>query len=259
MKTFALLLTLALLAGCAGGLRIDTSQPSANHDSRVQFIVLHYTSTDLQRSLQILTQDEVSSHYLIGAAPPTIYRLVEEDQRAWHAGVSEWQGRTWLNSSSIGIELVNPGFEDTPNGRVWYPYSDEQIDALILLLKDIVQRHHIAPENIIGHSDIAPLRKLDPGPLFPWQRLAAAGLGRWPEAGAVARAQARFAQGLPEIGWFQQQLQQVGYATPHTGVLDDATRRALAAFQMHYRPSRFDGVADAQTAALLSVLAVSRP
>ncbi|AYC30943.1 N-acetylmuramoyl-L-alanine amidase [Pseudomonas cavernae] len=254
MKTPAFALILALLAGCAGGPQIDNSHPSASYDSRVQFVVLHYTSTDLQHSLQLLTHGELSSHYLIGAAPPTIYRLVDENQRAWHAGESEWQGRTWLNSSSIGIELVNPGYADSANGRVWYPYREEQIEALIVLLKDIVQRYRIAPENIVGHSDIAPQRKLDPGPLFPWQRLAAAGLGRWPEAGAVARAQARFAQAPPSAGWFQQQLRRLGYAVPQSGELDAPTRQVLAAFQMHYRPSRCDGQADAQTAALLSVL-----
>ncbi len=254
MKIFSLALTLALLAGCASGPRIDTSHPSANHDSRVQFIVLHYTSSGLERSLQLLTQGEVSSHYLIGAAPPTIYRLVDESRRAWHAGESEWEGRTWLNASSIGIELVNEGFEDSPNGRVWSPYSEAQIDALIVLLKDLVKRYQIEPRHILGHSDIAPLRKLDPGPLFPWQRLAEAGLGVWPDAQAVARQQALFALKLPSIGWFQQQLVTLGYAAPQSGELDVATRQVLAAFQLHYRPTRFDGEPDAQTAALLLTL-----
>nr|WP_137886066.1 N-acetylmuramoyl-L-alanine amidase [Pseudomonas sp. 2FE] len=254
MKIFSLVLMLALLAGCASGPRIDTSHPSVNQDSRVQFVILHYTSTGLARSLQLLTQGEVSSHYLIGAAPPTIYRLVDESRRAWHAGESEWQGRTWLNASSIGIELVNEGYEDTPNGRVWHPYSEAQIEALIALLKDLVKRYNIEPRHILGHSDIAPLRKLDPGPLFPWQRLAAAGLGVWPDAQAVARQQALFALKLPSIGWFQQQLVTLGYAAPQTGELDVATRHMLAAFQLHYRPTRFDGEPDAQTAALLLTL-----
>jgi N-acetylmuramoyl-L-alanine amidase len=255
MKFLALIVSLLVLAGCASGPRYDTSHPSANHDSRVQFVIVHYTSASLQRSLQLLTHGEVSSHYLIGDdSRGTIYQLMDENLRAWHAGESEWQGRTWLNSSSIGIEIVNPGFKDTPTGRVWFPYSEAQIQSLIVLLKDISKRQNINPRYIIGHSDIAPLRKLDPGPLFPWKRLAAEGLGLWPDEQAVIRQQAQFEAELPGISWFQTQLARLGYATPQTGELDVATRHVLAAFQMHYRPARFDGNPDAQTAALLLVL-----
>ncbi|PWB37152.1 N-acetylmuramoyl-L-alanine amidase [Pseudomonas sp. NDM] len=256
MKFFALFASLLVLAGCASGPRYDTSHPSTNYDSRIQFVVVHYTSASLERSLQLLTHGEVSSHYLIGDDKgATIYKLMDENQRAWHAGESQWQGRTWLNSSSIGIEIVNPGYKDTPTGRLWYPYSEAQIQSLITLLKDISQRNGISPRHIIGHSDIAPLRKLDPGPLFPWKRLADEGLGLWPNEQAVARQQAVFnSSPLPEIGWFQAQLTRLGYDTPQTGELDVATRHVLAAFQMHYRPARFDGTPDAQTAALLLVL-----
>ncbi|GLH40832.1 N-acetylmuramoyl-L-alanine amidase [Pseudomonas moraviensis] len=256
MKFFALFASLLVLAGCASGPRYDTSHPSTNYDSRIQFVVVHYTSASLARSLQLLTRGEVSSHYLIGDDKgATIYKLMDENQRAWHAGESQWQGRTWLNSSSIGIEIVNPGYKDTPTGRLWYPYSEAQIQSLITLLKDISQRNGISPRHIIGHSDIAPLRKLDPGPLFPWKRLADEGLGLWPNEQAVARQQAVFnSSPLPEIGWFQAQLVRLGYDTPQTGELDVATRHVLAAFQMHYRPARFDGTPDAQTAALLLVL-----
>lgn len=256
MKFFALLASLLVLAGCASAPRYDTSHPSANYDSRIQFVIVHYTSASLERSLQLLTHGEVSSHYLIGDDKGgTVYKLMDENQRAWHAGESQWQGRTWLNSSSIGIEIVNPGFKDTPTGRLWYPYSEAQIQSLIALLKDISKRNGISPRHIIGHSDIAPLRKLDPGPLFPWKRLAAEGLGVWPNEAAVARQQMLFNSGeLPSIGWFQAQLAHLGYDTPQTGELDVATRHVLAAFQMHFRPSRFDGTPDAQTAALLLVL-----
>ena len=256
MKFFALLASLLVLAGCASAPRYDTSHPSANYDSRIQFVIVHYTSASLERSLQLLTHGEVSSHYLISDDKnATVYKLMDENQRAWHAGESQWQGRTWLNSSSIGIEIVNPGFKDTPTGRLWYPYSEAQIQGLIALLKDISKRNGISPRHIIGHSDIAPLRKLDPGPLFPWKRLADAGLGLWPNEQAVARQQALFNSGeLPSISWFQGQLAHLGYDTPQTGELDVATRHVLAVFQMHYRPSRFDGTPDAQTAALLLVL-----
>ena len=129
MKNLLLVVLLTTLVGCTGGLRIDTSHPSQNQDERVQYVILHYTSTSLERSLQLLTQGEVSSHYLIDAGPATVYQLVDEHKRAWHAGESEWEGRTWLNSSSIGIELVNAGYDETPQGRVWYPFSDVQIEA----------------------------------------------------------------------------------------------------------------------------------
>jgi N-acetylmuramoyl-L-alanine amidase len=255
MKFLALIVSLIVLAGCAGGPRFDTSHPSANHDSRIQFVVVHYTNASLERSLQLLTHGDVSSHYLIGDDKnATIYKLVDENLRTWHAGESEWQGRTWLNSSSIGIEIVNPGFKETPTGRLWYPYSEAQVQSLIVLLKDITKRYAISPINIIGHSDIAPLRKLDPGPLFPWKRLAAEGVGIWPNEQVVARQQAQFEAQLPSIGWFQTQLAQLGYTTPQTGELDVATRHVLAAFQMHFRPSRFDGTPDAQSAAILQVL-----
>ena len=132
-----------------------------------------------------------------------IYKLVDENQRAWHAGESQWKGRTWLNSSSIGIEIVNKGFRDTPQGRVWYPYTEGQIQTLIALLKDLKTRHGVPGANIVGHSDIAPQRKVDPGPLFPWQRLAEAGLIRWPDAAQVASRRGEFEQALPDALWFQ--------------------------------------------------------
>ena len=254
MKFFSSLLIALLLAGCSSGPRIDHSYTAKGQNSRVQYIVLHYTSADLPRSLHLLTEEEVSAHYLINAVPPTIYQLVDENQRAWHAGVSQWQGRTWLNGTTIGIELINQGYFDTPKGRYWQPYAQVQIDALIVLLKDIMQRHQLPPGSIIGHSDIAPQRKVDPGPLFPWKQLADAGLMPWPEAQAVAREQAVFAGQLPDARWFQQQLAEQGYETPQSGVFDEATRNVIRAFQMKYRQALYDGQPDAETAALLSVL-----
>ena len=254
MKLLSATLLLLLLAGCASGPRIDTSHSSIGHDSRVQFIVLHYTSTDLPRSLELLSGRDVSSHYLIGESPATIYRLVDEDRRAWHAGESEWNGRTWLNATSIGIELVNQGYYQTPAGRYWQPFSPQQIDTLIVLLKDIVQRHQLPLGSIIAHSDVAPQRKVDPGPLFPWKRLADEGLVPWPNEDAVARQQALFSTSLPSVQWFQEQLAQQGYTVPQHGELDEATRNVIAAFQMKYRPANHDGQPDAETAARLLVL-----
>lgn len=254
MKAFIFTCCIALLSACSSGPRIDRSIVSANQDSRVQYVVLHYTSTDLEHSLALLTHGEVSSHYLIGETPATIYQLVDENRRAWHAGESQWRGRTWLNSSTIGIELVNQGYTDTPEGRVWQPYSEAQIAALIVLLQDIVARHQLPLGSIIGHSDIAPQRKTDPGPLFPWQQLAAAGLIPWPDADAVAQQKLRFSRELPPASWFAAQLRQQGYAVPATEVWDKPLHNVLAAFQMKYRPTRFDGQPDVETAALLAVL-----
>ncbi|MBS7662816.1 N-acetylmuramoyl-L-alanine amidase [Pseudomonas lalucatii] len=254
MRVFCLVLFLALLAGCARGPQIDTRYSAVGQNSRVQYIILHYTSADLARSLRLLTEGEVSSHYLIGDAPPTIYRLVDENRRAWHVGDSQWRGRTWLNASTIGIELVNQGYYEGPNGRYWQPFAPAQIEALIVLLQDLMRRHDLAPGSILGHSDVAPQRKVDPGPLFPWRRLAEAGLVPWPDAQAVARQQALFAASLPSVAWFQAQLALQGYDVPRHGELDEATRNVLAAFQMKYRPARYDGEADAETAALLLLL-----
>jgi N-acetylmuramoyl-L-alanine amidase len=233
-------------------LTIDHSLRAQSQSSRVDIIVLHYTSAGKAASLQILTRGNVSSHYLITDDPaPRVYQLVDETRRAWHAGSSSWYGQANVNSHSIGIEIVNPGHE----GDHWAPYSDAQIHVLKLLLRRVVQRHQIEPRNIVGHSDIAPLRKFDPGPLFPWRALAAAGLGRWYDEAAAARNRLTFEEnGMPDVGWMQRQLARIGYDVPQTGVMDAATQQVLAAFQMHYRPGRFDGAPDLETLSILGAM-----
>jgi N-acetylmuramoyl-L-alanine amidase len=206
-------------------------------------------------SIKILTQQQVSAHYLLtDEAQPKIYRLVDENRAAWHAGNSSWKNFTQLNNSSIGIEIVNAGWKDTPQGRVYAPFPQAQMDALLPLVKDIVARHGIAPENVLGHSDIAPLRKQDPGPQFPWQRLAQEGLVLWPDANRVAAVRPAFDALLPDVAWFQRKLATHGFGLVQSGTYDEATRTTLAAFQMKYRPRDISGVADAETAALLEVL-----
>ncbi|MFO7703992.1 MAG: N-acetylmuramoyl-L-alanine amidase [Halopseudomonas sp.] len=253
-RVLPLMCLLLWLSGCTSGIKIDTRYSSENHDSRVQYVVLHYTSSGFERSLDHLLSGEVSSHYLIGAQPPIIYRLVEEDRRAWHAGDSSWQGRTWLNSTSIGIEIVHPGYSDTADGRVWHPWQPAQIDALIPLLKDILQRHGLGPERVVGHSDIAPQRKIDPGPRFPWQQLAEAGVAIWPEPQQVEHYLRLLNGHVPPAAWFDMALEQFGYPLGRTPEQLNASRNVLAAFQMRFRPTLFDGVADAQTAAILAAL-----
>jgi N-acetylmuramoyl-L-alanine amidase len=258
----AALVAAALLGGCAapplltsGGVPIDTRYTSKGQDSRVLFLVIHYTVGNFESSLKILTEGEVSSHYLVSDhSPPRIYRLVDENRRAWHSGPSYWRGHGQLNASSIGIEIVHPGFVETPQGRVYQPYPQAQIDVLIPLIKDIVKRHEIRPERIVGHSDVLPQYKQDPGPTFPWKRLADEGLIPWPDASRVAAQRSVFEAQLPDVAWFQKSLQTHGFALPQTGLLDAATRDALAAFQMRFRPQKYDGAPDAETAALLHVL-----
>ncbi len=249
-------LAAVLAGGCAGPTAIDTRHQAVGQDSRVLFLILHFTDEDFASSLRILTRQQVSSHYLLSdETPPRVYRLVDEGRRAWHAGDSFWAGHAMLNASSIGIEIVNPGLVARADGNQGFaPYPAAQIDALLPLVRDIVARHQIRPDRILGHSDIAPQRKIDPGPLFPWQRLADEGLVRWPDPARLPPLQSLYEARPPTIAWFQQALATVGYRVPSSGELDAATRRVIAAFQMKYRPARFDGEPDAMTAALLQVL-----
>jgi N-acetylmuramoyl-L-alanine amidase len=242
----------------ATGPHMDTSKTAVGQESRVKFLILHYTAIDMPTSLRVLTEQEVSAHYLVGDDnPTTIYKLVDESQAAYHAGLSDWKGFSRLNPSSIGIEIVNLGYLDGPNGRTYIPFPQNQIDAVIGLVKEIVARHKIKPENILGHQEIAPQRKPDPGPLFPWKQLADAGLIPWPDESLVSLQKAVYDQQMPDITWFQKKLAQHGYLTPQTGQLDNATRNVITAFQTRYRPSNFDGNPDAETAAMLEVLTTS--
>jgi len=249
----SLLLLLAAL-GCQRPATIDRSYTAKSQDSRAQFLILHFTGGSWESSLKILTEGPVSSHYLVRDSPVRVYQLVDERQRAYHAGLSSWQGQTQLNAASIGIEIQNEGDTQGPGGIIYHDYPKAQIDAVIALVKDIVARHQIRPDRILGHSDIAPSRKVDPGPTFPWKRLADEGLIPWPDAQAVAERRPGFEASLPEVAWFQTRLVRHGFALPVTGTLDAATREVLAVFQMKYRPARYDGQPDAETAAILDVL-----
>jgi N-acetylmuramoyl-L-alanine amidase len=213
-------------------------RPSPNQDDRggakVDMLVLHYTGmTSGEAALARLCDPaaKVSAHYTIDE-DGTVYAMVPEARRAWHAGVSFWSGAQNINARSIGIELVNPGHEFG-----YRPFPEAQIVALIALCREILKRHTIPSSRVLAHSDIAPARKDDPGELFPWARLASAGIGLWPDKandpgeGAVA--------GL---------LQRYGY-DPGT-----APEKIVTAFQRHFRPSRVDGMADSETRQLLAGL-----
>ncbi|AOJ86943.1 N-acetylmuramoyl-L-alanine amidase [Burkholderia sp. MSMB0856] len=258
---------LGLLAACTspslvgrGTYYADTSLQARGADSRIRFLVMHYTESDEAKSLRTLTGDSVSAHYVVPPQPriehgmPVVYQLVPESKRAWHAGISEWQGTTELNAASIGIENVNRGPLD-PQNRTWQPYPPEQVDALIRLSKDIVARYGIPPTRVVGHSDIAPQRKIDPGPLFPWHALAQAGVGAWPDDATVAaRLGGRDPHALVDVRELQLKLARYGYDVPTDGVLDARTQRVFAAFQMHFRPSDYAGNPDAGTDAIAQAL-----
>lgn len=199
-------------------------------------LVLHYTGMKTaEEALARLTDPaaKVSAHYTIDR-DGRVYRHVPEDLRAWHAGVSYWAGETNVNGRSIGIEIVNPGHEFG-----YIPFADAQIAALIDLSAGIFARHAIVPARVVGHSDVAPARKEDPGELFPWASLSEYGIGVWPKRDVLLEpfetALARFGYGVP----------------PHADVKLDAVIRA---FQRHFRPSCIDGIADDECKALLAGL-----
>lgn len=252
-----LFLAVLFLAGCAGTSKVDQTYAADGQDSRVQFLIIHFTAENLEKSLRYLTRGPVSSHYLVTDEPtPRVLRLVEENNRAWHAGVSSWGQHGGLNASSIGIEIVNLGPVRAADGSVQYQeFPEAQIEAVLKLSKEIVARHGIKPAHVVGHSDIAPQRKDDPGPRFPWKRFGEAGLILWPDAAQVRERLTVFEANLPSVKWVQESLATVGYRVPQLGEMDAETKRVVKAFQMRYRQSRFDGALDAETAALLDVVA----
>ena len=228
-------------------------RPSPNHDSRngapIDFLILHYTGMPTACSaLERLCDPEakVSTHYLIDE-DGTVYRLVEERRRAWHAGVSSWAGIRDINVRSIGVELANPGHD---GGLP--PFPEAQMAALERLAAEILSRHPIQPDRVLGHSDVAPERKQDPGERFDWPRLARAGIGLWPDWKPFG-AEPTLAQGAqgPRVRSLQRDLARYGYGLEPSGIYDARTVCVVAAFQRHYRAARVDGVADAETGARL--------
>ena len=263
-----------VLTGCAS----TVNSPSENYNSRVSIIVIHHTTANFEDSYRILTKpssNPVSSHYLIpepddqtyGKSSVQTYQLVPESLRAWHAGRSYWSGKTGLNDQSIGIELVNRTwchasdsganpYTDKIDRLCFYPdFADSQLALLVDLLGDLLERYpEIKPTNIIGHSDIAPNRKIDPGPRFPWQRLSRLGYGAWFDDETVVRYWERFReQPLPLLN-VQKALGAYGYKIEPTGEDDEQTRNVLRAFQMHFRPSEVTSIATPDSTAILFAL-----
>jgi N-acetylmuramoyl-L-alanine amidase len=231
-------------------------RPSPNHDARadgpIDILLLHYTgvaSTAAAVARLCEPAAKVSSHYLVDEAGEVL-QLVPEPRRAWHAGVSSWEGTSDINSRSIGIEIANPGHS------FGYPdFTEAQIAAVIVLGRDIIARHPIHPHRVLAHSDVAPLRKTDPGEKFPWERLHRAGIGAWTapvpvtdcERGAVDASDT-------DIADVQRALKRYGYGIEPTGLYDALTTAVVTAFQRHFRPARVDGRADRSTIATLAAL-----
>ncbi|MCU6218951.1 N-acetylmuramoyl-L-alanine amidase [Enterobacter cloacae] len=267
-RAFSTLLLALLLAGCAtekgivdkGAYELDTRHQAQAAYPRIKVLVIHYTADDFDSSLATLTDKNVSSHYLIPANPPApdgkprIWQLVSENELAWHAGISFWRGTNRINDTSVGIELENRGWQKTAGVKHFTPFEAAQIAALVPLAKDIIARYNIKPENVVAHSDIAPQRKDDPGPLFPWRELAEQGIGAWPDASRVAfymngrpRYQAVDTAALLDL------LARYGYDVPANST-PAQQKRIIMVFQMHFRPQLWNGVADVETMAIAEAL-----
>ncbi len=235
---------------------------SPNHGERKgaakpDMVVLHYTGMrDSRIALEHLCSpaSDVSAHYVV-MEDGHIIQCVPESRRAWHAGVSSWAGETDINSCSIGIEIANPGHD--------YGYPDfprRQIAALIALCRGIFTRHNIAPERVLGHSDIAPARKSDPGEKFPWRLLHDSGVGLWVKPAPINNSGRIFVLGDrdAEVETLQMSLRNFGYGIASSGHYDSETMAVVAAFQRHFRPARVDGIADISTVATLGALLAAR-
>ena len=230
--------------------------PSPSHDARptaqaVDTLILHYTG--MPSCAQALARlcdagAKVSSHYLIDE-DGTSYALVAEERRAWHVGAARWRGSGDINGRSIGVELQNPGHE-------WglRPFAETQMAALIDLCRGILARHPIPSHGVLGHSDVAPMRKRDPGELFDWARLAGAGVGLWPAPDFAPSSNTPAlepgASGAAVVD-LQLALDAFGYEVQGTGLYDEATTAAVTAFQRHWRQRLVDGATDSETMSLL--------
>jgi N-acetylmuramoyl-L-alanine amidase len=232
------------------------SRPSPNFNVRVgdgvpDILLMHYTGMQTGEAAMARLTDpaaRVSAHYTV-EEDGTVYAHVAEEMRAWHAGVSSWRGHTDINSRAIGIEIVNPGHEFG-----YRAFPGAQIEAVIALSQGILSRHRIAARNVIGHSDVAPARKEDPGELFPWARLAREGVGLWPATGSFSGPGLLPGSSGAAVSALQRDLARFGYGVDVSGLFDEATRLVVVAFQRHFRPRLLDGVADGETRAVLAAL-----
>lgn len=251
---------------------VKTYFPSLAQNFRQKYIILHYTALDDDKSVAVLTQQSVSAHYLVNnLGDREIYQLVDENKRAYHAGISGWRSDKALNDTSIGIEIVNGGYKSDASGTKVFPDFDaEQIKKVAALVKDIANRYMIPATNILAHSDIAPTRKQDPGPKFPWKKLYDDyQLGMWYDEATKQELMTTQVLNDPYFGTnlntpqfifkYQTAFQTFGYDIQPSGLLDDATKKTIEAFQYHFRPEKYDGVMDAETWVILQALIKKYP
>jgi N-acetylmuramoyl-L-alanine amidase len=235
---------------------------SANYGDRhmdrlPDMIVLHYTGMpDVEGAIAKLCTagTDVSAHYIV-LEDGRIIQCVPEAQRAWHAGVAFWGGEEDINSCSIGVEIVNKGHD-------WgYPdFPLRQIAAVIALCRGIMLRRKVPSHRVLGHSDVAPFRKKDPGEKFPWHSLANSGVGHWVQPAPIVRGETlRLGSAGNDVRDLQQALARYGYGVPVNGKYDTATLEVVTAFQRHFRPGRVDGIVDHSTLTTLRSLLVSLP
>lgn len=233
-------------------VRVSPNFGPRREDARPDMIILHYTGMKTGADAEAwlcASESEVSSHYLVHE-DGRVVQMVRESDRAWHAGRSSWQGLTDVNSRSIGIEIVNPGIE---GGLPDFP--DAQIAAVIDLCRDISARHGVEKQHVLAHSDVAPGRKVDPGPKFPWRMLAAAGVGHYASMTLpAATAGCSIGDRGPSVELLQSMLQLYGYNIDINGIFDGRTHIVVEAFQLHFRQDRIDGVADGESMAILQAL-----
>ena len=235
-------------------------RPSPNHGPRaggksIDMLLLHYTGMESEEgALTWLTnpQSQVSAHYFVGE-DGRIVQMVEESERAWHAGVSSWAGETDINSCSIGVEIANPGHEFG-----YRSFPPVQVRAVVALCGDILAHHPIPPQRVLAHSDVAPLRKEDPGELFPWGELAADGIGHWvmPEM-VVAGGELKLGDSGPKVQQLKRRFRTYGYGIGETDEFDAEMAAVVRAFQRHFRPALVDGIADISTNTTLDKLLTS--
>lgn len=240
---------------------VSAISPSPNHDERqeeIDILLLHYTGmTDAEEAVARLCDpaSKVSCHYLVHE-DGRIVQMVPEERRAWHAGLSVWEDETDVNSRSVGIEIHNPGHDFG-----YRAFPDAQIDAVIRLGLDICERRDIARNRVLGHSDVAPRRKDDPGEKFPWDKLFAAKLGHWQKPAPLTTQGFTFSEGDEgePVEEFQSLFSIYGYGIEISGKFDAQTKAVATAFQRHFRQEKVDGIVDPSTIATLRRLLKALP
>ncbi|ANF49634.1 N-acetylmuramoyl-L-alanine amidase [Chryseobacterium glaciei] len=254
----------------AGYKVVKTYFPAIAQNFRQRYLILHYTALPDEKSITVLSQQAVSAHYLVNnTGDNEIYQLVDENKRSYHAGVSSWRNDKNLNDTSIGIEIVNAGYTaDATGKKLFVPFSDDQVKKVAALAKDIITRYQIPATNVLAHSDIAPTRKQDPGPFFPWKKLYDQyQIGMWYDEASKQSyydlaTSTDFTAKYNDpafISSVQTQLQKFGYGLDLSGKWDDGTKKTIEAFQYHFRPQNYDGIMDAETWSILQALSLKYP